>query len=119
MNEIYSLIKKDLSIYGQSNLAPSSITFDKFRHYELGSCFGLCAFDFGGRVAIVEIKEDDGYWFCFSDTDKNSFDAGWLKTKIDLYTRMQTWLDNNVERDYYYGHEGEEGFECGYTTTFK
>lgn len=120
MNEIFDTIIKDLTIYSQSNPHPSSVTFDdkedNFRHYELSTVFGLCCFAFGDSVMFTEVKEDDGYWFCFSGTHRDYSDAGWIKTKIELYTRMQKWMDDNLQRGYYHGQEGKPGFECGYRT---
>lgn len=114
--EIYNMIISDLSEYGQHDQAPKSLTLgDKkiFRHYELGSCFGLVAFN-PGHIMICEIKEDDDNWFCFNNTDKISYDSSWIKTKIELYSRMQNWLDENLTRGYYSGFEGKKGMECGY-----
>lgn len=117
MNEIFNIIEQDLSGYGQHNLAPESITIGKdkdFRHYELGSCFGLVAFN-EGHVFVCEIKEDDDNWFCFNNTDKSYYDAEHLKTKMLIYSRMNTWLEINMKPGYYYGNEGKKGFECGFT----
>lgn len=116
MREIFNIIEADLSEYGQSNPAPKSVTFGSgkdFRHYELGEVFGLVAFN-NGRIAVCEISEDDENWFCFSGTDRKSFDAHWVKTKMELYERMHKWLEENCEKGYYHGMEGKPGFECGY-----
>lgn len=114
--EIFNIIYKDLQGYGQSNPAPKSLTIGSgkdFRHYELDECFGLVAFN-EGHVLIVEIKEDDENWFCFNGTDKSTYDAHWLKTKIELYNRMDRWLQDNFTSNYYSGFEGKKGSECGY-----
>ena len=117
MREIFNTIVNDLSEYGQHNPAPDSVTFgegDNFRHYELGEIFGLVAFG-NGHITICEVKEDDDNWFCFSGTDKDSYDAHWVKTKMELYQRMYKWLEENCERGYYHGFEGNEKMKCGYT----
>lgn len=118
---IFNTIQDDLRFYGQHNLAPKSFTIGEgknFRHYELGSCFGLVAFN-EGHVFITEIKEDDDNWFCFSNTDKDYYDAAHVKTKIELYSRMNEWLLKNMDRGYYSGQEGIPGFECGFTNLKK
>lgn len=113
---MFDTIIQDLSGYDQENRAPRSFTIGKgkkFRHYELGECFGLVAYN-EGHVFICEIKEDDDNWYCFTGSDKDYYDASWVKTKIELYTRMQNWLDENMTRNYYSGHNNKQGFECGY-----
>lgn len=117
MDKIFATIIHDLSIYGQDNPAPDSLTIGEgknFRHYGLASCFGLVAFN-EGHVFISEIKEDDMNWFCYNGTDKQYSDAHWLETRAELYLRMKAWLDKNFQCGYYSGNEGKEGFECGYT----
>lgn len=116
MEKIYKTILNDLQKYGQSNPHPKSLTVGKskdFRHQELGECFGLVAFN-EGHVFICEISEDDESWFCFQGSDKKHYDAAHLKTKITLYERMNKWLEENFEPNYYHGNEGKKGFECGY-----
>lgn len=122
MNEIFATIESDLSGFGQNNLAPKSFTVgegEKFRHYELGECFGVVAFGQGPLVMVCDIKEDDENWFCFSGTDKDYYDAAWVKQKMELYQRMNAWLLANMERGYYHGQEGVAGRECGFKSTFK
>lgn len=114
--QIYDIIENDLSGYSQSNPSPDSLTIkdsNGFRHYELGSVYGVVCFN-EDHVFFCDIKEDDGNWFCFNGTDKDYSDAAWIKTKIAIYQRMQKWLDVNLNRSYYSGFEGKEGFECGY-----
>lgn len=118
MEKIFEIIIDDLSKYHQDNYPPDSLTIkdnNGFRHYELGNCFGLVCYD-EGHVMFTEIQEDDGNWFCFSEKGENQADAEWIKTKIDLYTRMNNWLLENMNRGYYSGYEGKIGFECGFTT---
>ena len=117
-NKIFNIIINDLSVYGQHNPSPKELTVkdsNGFRHYELDSVYGVVCFN-EGHIFFCDIKEDDDYWYCFAETDKQYADASWIKTKIDLYQRMLSWLDQNANRGYYSGHDGEEGFECGYTT---
>lgn len=116
MSSIYNKIIKDLSGFNQDNIAPKSFTIkegDDFRHYELGSVYGVVCFS-EGYVMFVDIKEDDGHWFCFNNTDKQYSNAYWIRVKIQLYQRMQKWLEENCEPNYYSEFENQEGFECGF-----
>lgn len=117
-NKIFDIIISDLSAYDQDDPAPKELTIkdaNGFRHYELSSVYGVVCFN-EGHIFFCDIQEDDGNWFCFSGTDEHYSDANWIKTKLNLYQRMLSWLDQNANRGYYSGHDGEEGFECGYTT---
>jgi len=117
MKEIFDTIENDLSIYGQENLAPKSLTIKDnkgFRHYELGTVYGVVCFN-EGHVCFCDIKEDDENWYCFTGTDKQYSDADWIKTKIKLYERMWKWLEENMEKNYYSGFENKKGYECGFT----
>lgn len=97
VEDIFDIIKKDLSIYYQFNPSPKELTINDaygLRHYELGEVFGLVCFG-SNPVKFAEINEDDGNWFCFSNNDKTYSDTRHIKAKINLYKRMQKYLIKN------------------------
>lgn len=94
---IEALIKSDL--YKYKSTYNKSETIDEhnnnWRHYELGECFGLVAYEHKYEngyktILIQELVEDDKYWH-FSIN--NNFSSFWIKDKINLYKSMDEWLN--------------------------
>lgn len=98
---INSIIKSDLYKYKSTYNKSETIDeyTDKWRHYELGECFGLVAYinkyENGYKnILVSELVEDDGRWYLNTNNKFNSF---WLKEKINLYDIMNEWVNKNIK----------------------
>lgn len=98
---INSIIKSDLYKYKSTYNKSETIDeyTDKWRHYELGECFGLVAYinkyENGYKnILVSELVEDDGRWYLNSN---NKFNLFWLKEKINLYNTMNEWINKNIK----------------------
>ena len=108
-DNIEDFVNEDLSIYGQDNPCPKSLTIvngNLWRHYELGAIIGFVIYnefldDCFDKTKpkkeyfrISTIHEDDEYWF--APTTSMLVDAGWIKAIDVTWKRVVEWQNKHL-----------------------
>lgn len=109
----YKILTYLQETYSQDNTIPESFDVEidgKRVHIETYSCGAIAAWE-NHNIAIVELSEDDGY---FHDVGVDNYSSGWLTPRRKMYERMENYLLENCEPQYYSGFEGVETHKCGF-----
>ena len=108
-SNIEKFIEEDLSIYGQHNPCPKSLTVVKgkyWRHYELGAIIGFVIYNEFIKdpwkkdepeqeyFRISTIEEDDEYWF--APRSPMLIDAGWITAVNVTWQRIVEWQKKHL-----------------------
>lgn len=104
---IESFVERDLSIYGQHNPCPKSLTKVEgkyWRHYELGAILGFVIYNEFISLRkdepeeeyfrISTIEEDDEYWR--APETPMLMDAGWINAVNTTWQRVVEWQKKHL-----------------------